>query len=177
MQEIKDFIEVFFSKEVNKNTNEIKPDIKAYNKSINEYNEIVIDQLKFEPITKLKDDDFYGMYKDQPNFRPRHLLKISEYSNNKYGSIWVAYVSQINPRPKRKYLSEALFIIKEQEQFKIAREYRYSDYESDGIKYEWKGRSGYQDLTFESLDGPIAIERYQEPLKDFDGLKHYNDNI
>ncbi len=177
MKEVKEFIEAFFTEEATKNTNEIRPDIESYNHSVDRYNSMVIEQLNVGLIDKLKDEDFYELYEDQSDFRLRHLLKISGYKHNIYGDVWIAYVSQSNPRPKRKYLKEAIFIIKENGGFKVARTYIYSMYDTGGEKYNWEGLGGYRDLTFESAEGPVAIERYQEPLEDFDGLKHYTDDI
>ncbi len=180
MKEIKDFAEHFFVIEAQTGTRRRTPDLESYNSSVKELDSFLVDALKgamgYMIMDELDDEEIYELYEGEPPSKTRHLFKISEYNHKKYSQVWLVYCSSSNP-PRLKFLNRVFYIIKEQEQFKIAREYRYSDYKSNGIKYEWKGRSGYQDLTFESLDGPIAIERYQEPLKDFDGLKHYNNNI
>jgi hypothetical protein len=184
MEEVKILLERFFEVEARTATLKRIPDLDSlneYNKSLKELNAFFIEILQgawgHEFMDELDDEDVYEMLDSSNDDSPRQLFKISNYNHGEYGGVWVAFISSASPDEDYKILSDALFLIKEQEKLKIARVYRYSDYDSDGLSYEWKGGSGYRDLTFESLEGPIAIERFQEPEEDFDGLKHYNDDI
>lgn len=177
MVDVKKFIESFLQIEANQETTKRIPDLQNANDAIDQYNSCIIDILKLEVLNELEDEDYYERFEGKLAKRPRHLFKISQYTHAKYGDVYVAFTSQSNPRKTSKYLSDTIFIINEEGSLKVARRDVYTSYSSDGKSYSWEKVEGYTDLTFESLEGPVAIERYQEPLEDFDGLKHYNDNI
>jgi hypothetical protein len=61
-------------------------------------------------------------------------------------------------------LTYAYFLIETDSGLTIAREYLYSNYESD--KFDWVGRSGWEKLGFESLGPLVQVERYIEPVTD-----------
>lgn len=156
-------------------------DLEEYNSVARKLNSLVGRRLS-PLVTELeKDEDVLEMLRDQVfgKHYPCRIFKISEYEHSKYGRVWVAYRSGMGyGHPAGDLLGWANFIVKDENNFKIIREYIYSSYDSDGISFEWSAQPGGDNkLTFESLEGPISIERYQEP-KDVDGgLKLYNDNI
>ncbi len=183
MEKIKVFIEAFASAEAETDTLINKIDLNPYNNSLPKFYSFFIDRLN-NALGKMKkeawdEDDllFMGDIESRPPKNPRQLFKISEYSHQKYGDVFVAYISQPNPETDFKVLTDAFFIINEGDTLKTARIYSYSNYESDGKKYQWSADRGYEDLTFESLTGPNRTERYQEPTDKLDSMKNYLDNI
>lgn len=181
MEEVKRFIEEFFKVEANTATLKRVPDLDNYNSSVRNLDAFLIESLKgawgYQIIDELEEEDIYEMLEGIPDDIPRHLFKISQYSHEKYGDVWVSYVSIQNPDSEHKVLNEIIVIIKEGKGLKIATKFGYSRYDSNGTNYEWKIEAGQRELTFESLEGPIKIERYQLPVDSFDGLKHYNDDV
>lgn len=178
MEEIKNFINDYLKKETETSEKLIKPDINNYNKTLEELHSMVIgemfNRLGFISLSKPKDQNFYDRYKDFKPVNPRHLFKISQYKHVDYLDVWVAYTSGANPKERVKLLTHALFIIKEEGKFKIARNYIYSDKGGMSEELGWEGFSGYQDLTFESLGELIEVERYLKPLEFDNGLELYN---
>ncbi|GAA3625316.1 hypothetical protein [Flavivirga jejuensis] len=88
------------------------------------------------------------------------------------------YASEQNPSDYNKKLRVVFVLIEEDEKFKIVQYGIYSDFSTDGLSYQWEYYGGgYEDLTLDKLGSPVSIERYQEPIESFDGLKHYNAHI
>lgn len=182
MNDVKTFFEQFAFVEAETATLKRKPELEKYNTSVKSlysfYVQLLYGSMGYMTIEELEDDDFYEIFEGNPPANPRHLFKISKYAHDKYGDVWIVYASTANPADANfKILSDALFIIKEKDDFKIAKRWNYSNYESDGKYYQWEEGKGYPDISFETLTGPIEIKRYQEPAENLDGLKLYNDNI
>ncbi|GAA3628561.1 hypothetical protein [Flavivirga jejuensis] len=181
MQKIKVFIEDFFKVESRTATLKRVPDLDSYNESVERLNSFFTDTLKgawgYQIINELDDEDVYEMFEGTPDDIPRHLFKISRYEHEKYGDVWVCYTSVRNPDVNHKILNEAMIIVQEGDDLKIATKYGYSRENTSKKSYKWGIESGYRDLTFDSLGSPESIERYQEPVESFDGLKHYNADI
>jgi hypothetical protein len=184
MQKIKTFLEAFFSKETTMLLLKSKPDIEAYNTALSEYLSFLVRQLhgttghliKTEP----DDEDIMEMLNDFEDPNERRLFKISEYEHEKYGKVFVAFTSSDNPTETLSVLSDAIIIIEEEKELKIAKFLLYTNYTERGNKdasYRWDKMGGYTDLNFDTLNGPIKIERFQQPSDWREGLKLYNDDI
>ena len=180
MEEIKKFIISYFKAEATARFNSFKPNIKVFNDSLKELHTNVVSEmygrLGMIELKKPESENFYKDYEWVDSYNPRHLFKISHYKHTVYGEVWVCYTSETNPNPRSPVLSIALFVIKEEGEFKVARNYIYSNQGGMSEEYGWEGFSGIQDLTFESLGDLIAIERYLEPKDRRDALKIYNED-
>jgi len=183
MKKIKPFLEAFIDKEAIMLLLKSKPDIEPYNIALSEYFSFLVPQLhgatghiiKTEP----DDEDIMEMLGEFEDPNKRQLFKISAYEHKKYGKVFVAYTSSENPTQKLLVLSDAMMII-EDEELKIAKFLLYTNYTERGDKdapYRWDEMRGYNDLKFDLLEGPIAIERFEQPSDWKEGLKLYNDNI
>lgn len=177
MVEIKEFIGVFFKTEAELATRKRVPDLEAYNDSVESYNDLVIGQLNAARLEELQSARVYKIHEGSDPDQVRHLFKISQYSHVKYGDVWVCYASSQDPDEDHKILNEAVIIVKEGAELKVATKYGYSRQDTSEKSYKWEIEAGYRDLTFDSLGSPVAIERYQEPVESFDGLKHYKADI
>ena len=179
MKEIKDFIDTFLNYEAIAFYKRLKPDLAAFNEAYDNMNGCTVGALSGQmgliKKEKLDSPDFYENYKNIAPFNPRHLYKISHYKHEEFKDVWVVYTSATNPRPAVKLLSYALFVIKEHGDFKIARDYVYSDNHGMNLTFDWVGLQGLQALTFESLGELVGIERYVEPLEFQDSLKLYQE--
>lgn len=148
-------------------------------KLLNILSEDIVDYLGFEILDE--DDKAFYYQKKVPQCTPRHLYKISEYQNAKIGKVYVVYVSAQEPDVSYKILREAWFIIKEGNVYQVVQCSVYTRFLTDGEYYQWENLEfvdGYKNITFDLFEEPpIAIKRYIQPTDDFDGLKHYNDNI
>ena len=128
------------------------------------------------PLQELEDEDVYVMLEGYPDDTPRYIYKISKYNHEKYGDVWVAYVSNPSPPEGAKYWSTALFIIDEKG-LKIARFMLWSNYTEMGDKdtpFNWDGLWGYRDLNFDTIVGPSEILRILKPLDHNNGVEQYN---
>ncbi len=181
MEKIKKFITDYFEKEAQAYIKLKKPDINAYNEALQElHSYVIIDmygRLGLISLSKPKNDSFYERHKNRKPTSPRQLFKISHYKHNEHKKVWVCYTTVTNPDLEFPVLTHALFVIKIEGEFKVARSYIYSSYKSDGLTFDWSAGPGLQDLTFESLGELIEIERYLEPLDFDDSLKLYSDDI
>ena len=184
MEKIKPFLEAFISKETKMLLLKSNPDIEPYNTALSEYLSFLVRQLhgatghlmKTEP----DDEDIMEMLGDFEDPNPRQLFKISAYEHEKYGNVFVAFTSSENPTVRLMVLSDAIMIIEEEGELKIAKFLLYTNYTKRRDKdapYRWDKMGGYTDLDFETLNGPVKIERYQEPSDWKDGPRLYNDNI
>ncbi len=178
MKDVKKFVEKFV--EVEAKTANLKriPDLDTYNKAAKElalFSEIVY--MTNFPETELESESFYNEKKWLPKAIPRFIFKISRYKHDNYGDVWAAFTSEDEPEADYKFLKNVFLIYKKDGDFQLGAHLLFSRYDSDGLYYEWRNMSGYEDLGFDTLEGPFEIERYMEPLESFEGLKVYNDNI
>ncbi|MGH1339223.1 MAG: hypothetical protein ACRBFS_24105 [Aureispira sp.] len=105
--------------------------------------------------------------KIQQPFAPRYLFKLSAYEHQKYGKIYVAYCSLMNPA---EYLDiSELFIVTEIEgTLKVVKNYIYNG--DDGI---WFDNEGIQNLKREALGTFVDTLRLKEPSHSQEALKLY----
>jgi len=185
METIKEFIEKFCQVEAQVMLLKRKEDINPYNDKLKEYFTFYTEKLagttghhpKTKPDSPMK---LKMMSAGAGEILPRYLFKISEYSHEEYGKVYVAYLSAQNPSLTLLDLSFAYFIIEDGGEFKIAKIFLYSndsERADPNTPYAWRPRMGPENLTFESITGPVNIERYLEPEDWQDGLKIYNDNM
>ncbi|GAA4272697.1 hypothetical protein U6A24_08080 [Aquimarina gracilis] len=177
MKEVQELIDNFSQDEALAYDAKKKPDYEFANQALRNMHQHTISALAGQMgliyKTKNESDEYYEKKKNKPAYNPRHLFKISHYNHQKYGEVWIAYVSTVNPDPDIKLLSHAFFIVKEDGDLKIARIYIYSNQRGMSTTYDWEGLNGYQDLTFESLGELIEVNRILEPLDYQDSLKLY----
>ena len=182
MKAVKEFFEEFAEYEAKMEVLKFQLDVTPYNEGRDNGNSYYVEpNVKYMPQEPWDEDEieFMGDSIGKPKKRyPRALFKISQYSHDKYGDVWLCFCS-LPDHSERKptSLTEILFILKDKGQLKIASQYSYSDYESDGKHYEWgKDNVAHHDLKLEDLKGPLKIERYQEPDDYLDGKMHYNND-
>ena len=177
MKQIKTFLNQFVEVEAQANYLRLKPNLNDYNSAYEKMNTFLVKLLEGQmgllKLEKLESEQFYNDYKDSEPFNTRKVYKISHYKHEKYKDVWVAYTSEINPFDDFNLMSEALFIIKEEDNYRIAKQYIYTDYNTDGYEQSWESLQGYNDLTFSSLEDYINSERYEEPSDDEDSMKMY----
>lgn len=181
MNRIKSFVEKYLEAEAKLTTVKRLPEMDSYNEALDYYFSFLVKQLQgatgHMPMTELGSEDEYEMLAGYPDDTPRLLFKISEYLHPTYRNTWVAYLSQPNATPDYKSLHDAIIIIEDNGDLKIAKFLLYTNYTDYGHKdapYRWDDMAGYHDLNLKSLKEPINIERYLEPNK---GLELYNENI
>ncbi|MDO6675255.1 hypothetical protein Q4517_06795 [Tenacibaculum sp. 1_MG-2023] len=181
MEQIKIFLDRFTQIEAQANYLRLKPNVKNYNNAYEQMNTFLIKELAGQmgllKLEKLESEKFYNDYKDSEPFNTRKVYKISHYKHEKYKDVWVAYTSEINPFDDFNTMSESLFIIREGENYKIAKQYIYSSYSSDGNETSWEELQGDKCLTFSSLGGYVNSERYDEPLDDEESMKMYLEDL
>jgi hypothetical protein len=184
MNKIKSFVEKFAGSEARVSTLARTRDLAAYNNELKIYYSFLVKQLQgatgYMPKETPLSDIEYEMFKGYPETKPRGIFKISEYKSQKYGTVWVAFVSEQNFDEYYKSLQDALFVIEESGELKIAKNMLYTNYSENGDQntpYRWDDMKGYQDLNFETIGEPILIERYMEPGDWLPGLELYNANI
>lgn len=168
MEDVKKEIGQFLKDEAALYEAYVVPDLERYQEAYNRLNAHMV-QLMLGTVglpwkNKLEAPDFYESYPSGVEYKPRILYKLSHYKHPVYQDVWVAYVSTVNPQEYYHGIFSAFLIVKEAGAYKIAREYMYSDYGSDGRYYEWEGNAGgYQDLLLEELGDPVEVERYTPP--------------
>ncbi|WP_196887674.1 hypothetical protein [Aureivirga sp. CE67] len=167
MNEIKQFLNSFFEAEVEAWHASTKRDTDNTKQKIDKMHSFCIEKLhnKFGLVRVLvhKSDDFYERNKDASKFSPRHLFKLSHYSHEKYGDLYLAYVSSKDGDEFNLEYFNCFFITKVEDNLKIAKKAWVTEDDGDyGNKY-WKMSDGYGDLSFENTDKFISCERYLEP--------------
>jgi len=104
----------------------------------------------------------------------RHLFKISEYSNDKYGTVWACYVSNANPLVgETKTIAFCYLAAKIDGDLKLIAEYGFND--DDIGKWEFYG--GDENVKMKSIGAFKNTERLLEPVNDHLGLEQYLKNI
>src|SRR4051812_17106077 len=132
MKKIKPFLEAFTDKETIMLLLKSKPDIEAYNKALSEYFSFLVPQLRGATGRIIKtepdDEDIMEMLGEFEDPNKRQLFKISAYEHKKYGRVFVAFTSSDNPTESLIVLSDALMIIEEDGELKIAKFLLYTNY-------------------------------------------------
>ena len=96
MEKAKEFILKFLTKEAECWTRLHSNELDVFNQAVREFRSMSIEGVeKGLGISERTEKEIT----DNPlTNKPRHLYKISAYKNKIYGDIWVAYVSNTNPR-------------------------------------------------------------------------------
>ncbi|RZJ48431.1 MAG: hypothetical protein EOO44_21105 [Flavobacterium sp.] len=179
MEEVKNFINAFLKTEIEASDASIKPNLEDYNKKLNFMNSFCVEELhnKFGmiPHKELKSEEFYERWKDADPSNARHIYKISHYKDDKYGDVYVVYISEINPDNEIFLYGECLFVANISNELKVLKNYTFGD--ELLIKSKFEASQGLEDISFKTLKKPIHIERYIEPVDDKDGMEHYLRNI
>lgn len=170
---VKEFLEFLFKKE------QIAIDARHNKDKFDEYNKLAEDIKQFmnddsvgfglPKFRKLQTDDYYEDFKKMPYPTKRHIYKISEYQNQKYGKLWACYVSNQDPGEGLTQLLASCFIVaKIDNLFKII-----AKFNPDYITKEWERRGG-DDLNYYDLGELIKVERFMSPVNDEWSIKEYN---
>ncbi len=179
MEAIKTFVENFLQAEATAGDALVKPNLEDYNQKLEIMNRFCVPELHNKlgmmPLSELWDDDFYEEWIDAPPVCPRYLYKISHYHDEKYGDVYVAYVSARNPNGIFFIYGTSFFVTKINDELKVVKDYTFGD--DMLIKKKFQIGIGLADVSFETLQKPIAIKRYMPPTHDKDGMEHYEMGI
>lgn len=179
METIKTFIQNFLQAEATTSDALVKPNLEDYNQKLEMMNSFCVPELHNNfgmiPFTELWDADLYEEWQDAPPIRPRDVYKTSLYVDEKYGDVYIVYTSLSNPDGIIFLYGESLFIAKINNEFKIIKRYVFGDEMMKKRKFE--NGLGVNDISFKTLQKPIAIERYMPPTHDKDGMEHYEMDI
>lgn len=179
METIKTFIQNFLQAEATASEASIKPDLEDYNQKLEIMNSFCVPELhnKFGmiPLTEPDSDEFYERWAKAKPRNPRDVYKISHYEEKNYGAVYVAYVSGKNPSGMFSLYGECVFVATINEELKIVKNYTFGD--DMLIKKKFETPQGLADISFETLQKPIAIERYLKPEDDEDAMEHYEMDI
>lgn len=175
MEEVNNFLNEFLKAEATASDALVKPDLEDFNTKLAIMNRFCVEELQNKlgmiPRTELWEDDLYEEWKDAAPVQPRNVFKISQYKDQNYGDVYVAYVSPKNPNGRIFRYSECQFITKMDGELKIIKTYGFGD--PMRIKKKFGTTLGVEDISFETLKNPIEIERYLPPQHDNDALEHY----
>ncbi|WP_234109215.1 MULTISPECIES: hypothetical protein [Chryseobacterium] len=179
MEIIKIFVENFLQAEATASEAFVKPNLEDYNQKLEQMNSFCVTELQNNfgmiPLTELWDADLYEEWQDAPAINPRDIYKISHYADEKYGDVYVVYTSLSNPDGIIFLYGECLFIANINNEFKIIKRYVFGD--ETLKKRNFENGLGLADISFKTLQNPIAIERYMPPTHDKDGMEHYEKDI
>ncbi|MFC7349014.1 hypothetical protein ACFQO9_20070 [Chryseobacterium zhengzhouense] len=178
MEEIKEFIINFTKQEAETIYLRRQPDLAAYNKALQIMNDYCVeplhDSFSMIPLTKLYGQEYYDEWSKKEYPRTRDIYKISCYENEKYGEVYIAYLSLRTPNRILTY-GDCLFVTKIDGNLMIVKSYLFT---SDvGKKKKFEFPTGLEDISFKTLKKPVKIERYLEPIHDEDGMEHYLKDI
>ena len=160
MKEIKNLMLQFIDYEKKAEEAYRKGDIESHNAFANKITELtglaLIQEIKL-PLSE-SDENKIARYKDIP-VSPRYLFKISEYKNDVFGSMWVAYVSVANPvEGEAKLLSSYFAIAYDSGQLKMV-----ARFHMDSDTYQWRFTKGDRSVAAVKENDFIATERYTSP--------------
>ncbi|MCU0437567.1 MAG: hypothetical protein MUC49_06590 [Raineya sp.] len=185
--EIRGFLNQFFQAELDAHNARRYPDLEAYNKKLDFMNSFCVEELHntFGMIkaTRLRKPEEYVEAQKYTSTNPRHIFKISHYQNERYGDVFVAYVSPPYPSSNRFKLFTALFIGKIDGDWKIMKKYIFApdDYIPPIDIPHWNDELNLKEdenLNFKNVGRLIFIERYLEPVdSDEWELKEYYKDI
>lgn len=172
MEEIKQFIEKILAKEAECWTNLNLNDLSVFNKSVREFRNMAIDGVEKDLGVSERTD--FGIFErtekeiiENPLInKPRHLYKLSAYKNKTYGDIWVAYVSNPNPRREinKSVFFEGFIIGEIKNELKIIGKMIINTNRLNMVVTGWKaGVYNPSDLDINKLGKFVSAERYSEP--------------
>lgn len=174
MREIQEFLKSLFEKEKDAIYYDgYKDKLEEYNDTVRELNKNVSDimpPLMRQHETPPHSERFYKEVKEfEDVIIPRHIFKISEYTNEKYGTVWACYVSIPNPSSKTKKLTTCFLLAKIGYNLKIISDMMLS---ADTRKWTFYGGDEDKSLRLHNLGIPIKVERYLEPTDEW-SLEEY----
>lgn len=176
MQTIKNYITQFLQAEAKASEALVKPNLEDYNNKLEQMNSFCVKELhnKFGmvPRTELWDDDFYEEWQDTPSPNPRNIYKISHYHDERFGDVYIVYLSGKNPIERIFRYGECVFVSNNNDELKIVKNYTFG-YDDRKIKKRFETGIGLKAISFETLQKPIVIERYMPPTNDKDAMEHY----
>ncbi|WP_196887673.1 hypothetical protein [Aureivirga sp. CE67] len=170
MKKIYNFLKLFLDIETDARISRRFRDLDLYNARLEEMNTFLIQDLKnsfgIVPLNELDNEGYYKSTLLSPLPKnTRHLFKISHYKNEKYGDLYLAYVSIDNPNSSysQNYFM-CLCITFIDDKLKIIKRFIFSEDEQTEEKY-WRESEGVNDLFFGNLGTFISCERYLEPTE------------
>lgn len=175
--DLKEFLEFLFTKE------QMAIDARHHKDQFDAYNQLSVEIKQFmnddsvgfglPKFRKLKTDDYYDKFKKSPFPVKRHIYKISEYENPKYGTLWACYVSNADPGDGLTQLLASCYIVaKIDNSFKII-----TKFNPDYITIQWSMRGGDDDLNYYDLGKFIKVERLMSPINDDWSINEYNKEV
>ncbi len=175
ISDVKLFVENFSNVELDARNASLRPDIDFFNRQLDIMNSFCIEEL-YDAFGMVKLDEpetavFYESNKKFSYSNKRLLFKISQYSNNKYGELYLVYVSGFSSIYQSNIIFDCLFIARINNEYKIVRRFWFS--EEDGIEKIWKEGHGDEDISFETVGELVVIERYLEPIDDEYSMEDY----
>ena len=180
MKNIKIFVENFLQAEATAGDALVKPNLEDYNQKLEIMNSFCVPELqnKFGMVyrTELWEDDFYEEWKDAAPQNPRNIYKISQYQDENSEDVNVVYLSGKNPIEGIFRYGQCVFVSNINDELKIVKSYSFG-YDDRKIQKRFEAGTGLPDISFETLQKPIFIERYMRPSKDKDGMEHYEMDI
>lgn len=170
IEEVRSFLEGFTSAEANAYSAYFRPNIEAFNEAYQKMNSFLTaemhDRMGLISLTQPEPDDHYEGYEDLGEYEPRIICKISHYIHPKLNNIWIGYCSTKNPDDFDIDIYSAFVICESDGRMQILAEFRFSNFSSDGVEYEWRKASGVGELDFENLGKIEEVHRYVEPMDD-----------
>lgn len=169
MEEIKNLMLQFIDYEKKAEEAYRKGDIESHNAFANKVTElaglVLLGEIKL-PLSE-SDERKIERKKDFP-VAARHLYKISEYKNETFGKIWIAYVSVANPVVGiTKLLSHYFAIAYVTGQLKIIARFAI-----DPDTYKWRFTKGERNIILNKKNF-VAAERYTSPTNEDWSIEEY----
>jgi len=170
MNKIKSFLENLLQKEAIMKSNHTVPNLEILNESVEEFEQLLhgnmTESLSVGRRTKLLPDAFY---KVSIEYKKRHLFKLSNYEHKQYGELWVAYLSNPNPRREisKSAIDEAFIMALIDDGLKVIGTMSVGLSQSTMEITGWK-KDMYNpsDLDVRKLGKFISTERFSEPKDD-----------
>lgn len=177
-KDIHNFSAKFFQAELDARNAYIKPDVELALKKLDTFHSFSVEELhdKFG-ITKngIPDEDLYEDMEGVSYKQPRHLFKLSQYKNKKYGDLYLAFVSTFNPKPNVFMMFQCFFVANIDGKLKIINAPIFS--EGEGETPYWTKGQGRLDATFDTVGELVKVERFVEPSDDPYSIKEYTKEI
>lgn len=172
MEKAKEFIIKFLDKEAECWTRLNSNELDAFNHAVREFRSMAIEGV--EKGLGISERIDFGIFTrtekeiaDNPLInKPRHLYKISTYKNKIYGDIWVAYVSNRNPRGEinKSVFFEGFIIGDIENKLKIIGKMIINTNRLTMAVTGWKGNIyNPSELDIKKLGKFVEAERFSEP--------------
>ncbi|KFF23270.1 hypothetical protein [Chryseobacterium vrystaatense] len=174
MKAVKELLDFLFKKEQETiylggkkgqfdNYNQLAEEIKSY------MNDITVG-FGLPTLINPKPDIFY---EDNPSYpASRHLFKISEYTHEKYHTVWASYVSIPNPGTGTKKLTNCFLVAEIERNLKIIAKMGIAP---DTRQWKFYGGDEDKSLRLHNLGTPVKIERYVEPTDEWSLEEYFKD--